>query len=125
MLYEEELTKQILGAVIEVHKQLGHGLLESAYQVCVEHEFSLRGLSFERQKELPVKYKGVSLDAGYRIDFIVAGKVIVELKAVSAIHPIHEAQLLTYMRLTGCKVGLIINFNVRAIKDGGIKRLVL
>jgi GxxExxY protein len=123
-LYEKELTGQIIGAAIEVHRELGPGLLESAYQACLAQEFSFQGLSFEQEKPLPVKYKGIQVDCGYRLDFVVAGKVVVELKAVDAIHKVHEAQLLTYLKLTGCRVGLLINFNVPVLKDG-IKRMVL
>lgn len=124
MLYEEELTEQIIGAAIEAHRALGPGLLESVYQACIAREFMLRNLLYEQEKPLPVEYKGLKLDCGYRLDFIVAGKVVVELKAVDSIHPVHEAQLLTYLRLTGCKVGLLINFNVNLLKNG-IKRMVL
>jgi GxxExxY protein len=124
MLYERELSGQIIGAAIEVHRALGPGLLESAYQVCLAHELSLRGIPFEREKALPIEYKGVRLDCGYRLDFVVSGKVVVEIKAVDALHPVHEAQLLTYLKLTNCKVGLLINFNVRVLKDG-VKRMVL
>jgi GxxExxY protein len=124
MLYEKELTGQIIGAAIEVHRELGPGLLESAYQACLTQELSFQGLSFEQEKPLPVKYKGIQVDCGYRLDFVVAGKVVVELKAVDAIHKVHEAQLLTYLKLTGCRVGLLINFNVPVLKDG-IKRMVL
>jgi GxxExxY protein len=122
-LYEEELTGQIIGAAIEVHKQLGPGLLESTYQACLCHELELRGISFECQKRLPLEYKGIKLDCGYRIDLLVAGLVIVEIKSVEALAPIHEAQLLTYLKLTGVKVGLLINFNVVVLKSG-IRRLV-
>ena len=122
-LYQQELTGQILGAAIEVHKQLGPGLLESTYQACLCHELELRGISFECQKPLPLEYKGVKLECGYRIDLLVAGLVIVEIKSVKALAPIHEAQLLTYLKLTGVKVGLLINFNVVVLKEG-IRRLV-
>lgn len=124
MLYEKDLTGQIIGAAIEVHRELGPGLLESAYQACLAREFSLRNLPFEQEKPLPVEYKGTRVDCGYRLDFIVAGKVVVELKAVDAVQKVHEAQLLTYLKLTGCRVGLLINFNVPVLKDG-IKRMVL
>ncbi|MCC7354220.1 MAG: GxxExxY protein [Anaerolineae bacterium] len=124
MLYEKGLTDQIIGAAIAVHRELGPGLLETAYQACLAQEFSLRGLPFEQEKPLSVEYKGVQIDCGYRLDFLVAGKVVVELKAVDAIQPVHEAQLLTYLKLTGCRVGLLINFNVPALKDG-IRRRVL
>ena len=124
MLYEKELTGKIIGAAIEVHRELGSGLLESAYQACLAREFSLRRLPFEQEKPIPVEYKGVQLDCGYRADFVVADKVVVELKAVEQIHPVYEAQLLTYLKLTGCRVGLLINFNVPVLKDG-IRRRVL
>ena len=123
-LYEKELTGQIIAAAIEVHRELGPGLLESAYHACLAREFSVRGLSFEQEKPLPVEYKGVRVDCGYRLDFLVAGKVVVELKTVDALAPVHEAQLLTYLKLTGCRVGLLINFNVPILKNG-IKRRVL
>ncbi len=124
MLYEEELTEKIIGAAIEVHKQVGPGLLESVYQVCLAKELALQNVNFETQKPLVVQYKGERLDAGYKLDFIIEGKVIVEIKSVETLHPVHEAQLLTYLRLTGCHVGLSINFNVTALKHG-IKRRVL
>ncbi len=116
-----DLTGQVIGAAIEVHKSLGPGLLESAYEECLCHEFSLRKIPYERQKELPIEYKGVNLDCGYRLDVVVDGKLILELKACENLEPIHEAQLLTYLKLTGIKVGLLINFNVPVLKDG-IKR---
>lgn len=124
VLYEKDLTTQIIGAAIEVHQALGPGLLESAYQACLARELTLRQLPFEREKPLPVEYKGLALDCGYRLDFVVANKVIVELKSVDTLHPIHEAQLLTYLKLTHCRVGLLINFNVPVLKSG-IKRMVL
>jgi len=124
MLYEKELTEQIIGAAIEVHRSLGPGLLESAYQACLAHELSLRKLSFEREKPLPIEYKGVQLDCGYRLDFLVEGKVVVELKAVESVLPVHEAQLITYLKLTGCRVGLLINFNVPVLKDGITRRVL-
>ncbi len=124
MLYEQELTGQIIKAAIEVHRAIGPGLLGSAYQACLAREFSLQSISFEQEKPLPIEYKGVCLDCGYRLDFLVGGKVVVELKAVDEIHPIHEAQLLTYLKLTGCRVGLLINFNVPVLKRG-IRRVVL
>jgi len=122
-LYQQELTGQILGAAIEVHKQLGPGLLESNYQACLCHELELKGIAFECQKPLPLEYKGIKLECGYRIDLLVAGLVIVEIKSVEALAPIHEAQLLTYLKLTGIKVGFLINFNVVVLKQG-IRRLV-
>ena len=123
MILEKELTKQIIGAAIEVHRVLGPGLLESAYEERLCHELCLRGLKFERQRHLPTKYKGVKLDCGYRPDVVVAGKIGLELKTVEAITPIHKAQLLTYLRLSEIKVGFIMNFNVPVLKDG-IQRLV-
>ncbi len=119
-----KLTGLVIGAAIEVHKALGPGLLESAYEECLcrELELELRGVPFERQKELPIEYKGAKLDCGYRLDIVVAGRLILELKACENLQPIHEAQLLTYLKLTGIKVGLLINFNVPVLKEG-IKRL--
>lgn len=124
MLYDQELTSKIIGATIEVHRVLGPGLLESTYQVCLVHELTLREIPYEREKSLPVVYKGVQLDCGYRLDFLVNDKVVVELKAVDEIHPVYEAQLLTYLKLTGCKVGLLINFNVPVLKDGIVRRVL-
>jgi GxxExxY protein len=124
MLYEEELTERIIGATIEVHRYLGSGLLESAYQACLAHELNLRNIPFELEKPLPVVYKDVKLDIGYRLDFLVENKVIVEIKSVDCLLPVHSAQLLTYLKLTSNKVGLLINFNVPILKQG-IKRLVL
>jgi len=121
---ENQLSQQIIGAAIEVHKQLGPGLLESAYEECLAYEFLQREIPFERQKPLPVVYKEIKLEAGFRADFLVGGLVIVELKATDALAKVHEAQVLTYLRLSGCKLGLLINFNVPLLKDG-IKRLVL
>jgi GxxExxY protein len=118
-----EITEGIIGAAIEVHRTLGPGLLESAYEECLCHELGLRQLPFERQRALPVEYKGLQLDCGYRLDLLVARSVVVELKAVEALLPIHEAQLLTYLRLGGWKIGLLINFNVPLLKQG-IRRLV-
>ena len=124
MLFEKELTGQIIGAAIEVHRELGPGLLESTYQACLAQEFSMRNLPFEREKPLPVEYKGHKLDCGYRLDFVVDEKVVVELKAVEEIHPVHQAQLLTYLKLTRCKVGLLINFNVPVLKNGITRRVL-
>ena len=123
-LLEKELTDRIIGAAIEVHKTLGPGLLESAYQVCMEHESTLRNIPFERLVDLPLNYKGIDLDAGYQIDLVYDKRVIVELKAVERVIPVHEAQLLTYMRLTGVRVGLLINFNVPVLKDGIYRRVL-
>lgn len=106
-----------------VHRELGPGLLESAYEVCLAYDIAKSGLSVERQKELPVKYRNVKLDCGYRIDLIIENKVIVEIKAIDKLAPIHTAQLLSYLKLSGCRVGLLINFNVKILKDG-IRRLI-
>ena len=124
MMDINKLTAEVIGAAIEVHKILGPGLLESAYEECLCHEFGLRAMPYERQKELPIEYKGVTLDCGYRLDVVVAKMLILELKACERLEPIHEAQLLTYLKLTGIKIGLLINFNVPVLKQG-IKRLAL
>jgi GxxExxY protein len=117
-----EITEQVIGACIEIHRQLGPGLLESAYEECLCYELAQRGIRFERQKPLPVKYKTVNLDCGYQLDLVVEGKIIVELKTVEHLLPIHEAQLLTYLKLSGLTLGLLINFNVPVLKNG-IKRI--
>ena len=116
------LTGKIIGAAIEVHRTLGPGLLESAYEACLIYELRLRGIKVEHQKPLPVFYKDVMLDCGYRLDLVIENQVIVEIKTVSSITPIHEAQLLSYLKLSDCKVGLLINFNVIVLKDG-IRRM--
>jgi GxxExxY protein len=123
MLLEQQITEAIIGAAIEVHRELGPGLLESAYEECFCHELHLRGFSFQRQVELPVVYKGLKLDCGYRLD-VVGNAVIVELKSIEQISPIHYAQLLTYLRLAGKKVGLLINFNVAVLKNGIVRRVL-
>jgi len=122
--YHSDLTGEVIGAAIEVHKQLGPGLLESAYEECLCRELELRGKLYERQKPLPLVYKGLKLDCGYRIDLLVEGGLVIEIKSVDALAPIHEAQLLTYMKLGKAKVGLLINLNIPVLKDG-IKRFVL
>jgi len=124
-LLQEELTESVIGSAIEVHRGLGPGLLESAYEECLCHEFHLRGIGFERQVALPVEYKGVKLDCGYRLDLIVEDALILELKCLEHILPVHEAQLLTYLRMTSKRVGLILNFNVPVLTRGGIVRKVL
>ena len=124
-LLHEELTEKIIGAAIEVHRALGPGLLESAYEECLCHEFHLRGICFERQRPLPVEYKGVKLDCGYRLDLIVENKVILEIKCVEHVLPVHEAQLMTYLKMTGMRVGLILNFNISTLVRGGVVRKVL
>jgi GxxExxY protein len=118
------LSNQIIGAAIEVHRQLGPGLLESAYQTCHKHEIVLRNIPIQTEVPLPVHYKGVQLDCGYRMDEVVGGLVVVELKSVERIEPIHQAQLMTYLRLSGLWLGLLINFNVPVLKQG-VKRIVL
>lgn len=120
---DSALTGAIIGAAIEVHRQLGPGLLESAYEECLAVELKDGGFSVERQTVLPVTYKGRALDAGYRIDLLVNDEVIVELKAVQKLEPIHDAQLLTYLKLAGKRHGLLFNFNVAVLKDG-IRRMV-
>jgi GxxExxY protein len=117
-------TGPIIGAAIEVHRHLGPGLLESAYEECLCHELHVLGLSFERQVPLPVSYKGLKLDCGYQIDLIVQNEVILELKCVEKILPVHEAQLLTYLKLSGKRVGLLINFNVPLLTQGIIRRVL-
>ena len=117
------ITQIIIGAAMAVHRELGPGLLESAYEACLAYELVEREMGVERQKALPVRYRGVNVDCGYRIDLLVEGKVVVELKAVERLEAIHHAQLLSYLKLSGCKVGLLINFNVKVLKDG-IRRLV-
>ena len=118
------ITEQIIGAAIEVHRHIGPGLLESAYEECLCHELQLRGLAFRRQVSLPVVYKSVALDCGYKMDLVVQDRVVVELKCVESILGVHHAQLLTYLKLSGKRVGLLINFNTLLLKDG-IKRRVL
>jgi len=119
-----DLTGQIIGGAIEVHKALGPGLLESVYEECLCHELDLRRILYKRQHAIPVEYKGAKLDCGYRIDLLVEDLVILELKSVDSLEPIHEAQILTYLKLTGLKVGLLVNFNVPVLREG-IRRLVI
>jgi GxxExxY protein len=121
----EDLTQEIIGAVIEVHKALGPGLLESAYEVCLCRELTIRGLRFECQVPMPVEYKGVKLDCGYRIDLIVDNAVLLELKSVEKLTAIDCAQLLTYLKMTGKQVGLLINFNSAVVTRDGLVRMVL
>ena len=118
------MTKEIIGAAIEVHRELGPGLLESAYEACLCYEFKMRGIDVDCQVPLPVKYKDMRLDCGYRIDACVKDRVIIELKSVDGLTDLHRAQLLTYLRLSGKKVGLLLNFNVPVLKDG-ILRMAL
>jgi len=121
---DNELTHEIIGAAIEVHKNLGPGLLESTYEECLCHELSQRGIPFERQKPVPVVYKGVKLDCGYRLDLLVGGRVILELKSVEALAPIHDSIMITYLKLSGHRIGLLMNFNVQILKKG-VKRVVV
>ena len=119
----DRTTDSIIGAAIEVHRELGPGLLESAYEACLAFELGGLGLKVEQQKPLPVMYRDVRLECGYRLDMLVEEAVVIEVKAVDALLPIHEAQLISYLRLSGCAVGLLINFNVKLLKDG-IRRRV-
>ena len=118
-----QLSSKIIVAAIQVHKALGPGLLESAYEECISHELSSQGLSIERQKPLAINYKGIKLDCGYRLDIVVENTIILELKSCEKIEPIHKAQLLTYLKLSGLNLGLILNYNVPVMRDG-IVRLV-
>jgi len=120
---ENALSRLIIGAAIEVHRHLGPGLLESAYEECLAYELTLRDILVERQKSIPVVYKEVRLDCGFRADLVVGGLVVVEIKAVDRMLPIHDVQVLTYLKLTGCKLGMLLNFNVSKLRDG-IRRLV-
>lgn len=121
---ENLLSRQIIGAAIDVHRELGPGLLESIYEQCMVHELNLREIAYERQKVIPVVYKGMPLDTGLRIDLLVGGSVVVELKAVNHLDSVHQAQVMTYLRLTGCRLGLLINFNVTQLISG-VRRVVL
>ncbi|MDB4444200.1 GxxExxY protein [bacterium] len=123
MMDVNALSHRIIGAAIEVHRALGPGLLESAYEECLCHEFKLSDLSFERQKRLPVVYKGMKLDCGYRLDLVVESAIILELKSCEGIEPIHKAQLLTYLKLSELNLGLLLNFNVPVMRNG-ILRIV-
>jgi len=120
----DDLSNQVIGCAIEVHRHLGPGLLESIYQQCLARELSLNNIAFEIEVPLPVTYKGVKLDCGYRIDFLIAKQLIIELKSVKTLTDVHYAQLLTYMKLLKSSVGLLINFNTETIKKG-LKRIVL
>ena len=117
------ITENIIGAAIQVHRTLGPGLLESAYVACLAYELNKRGLSTEEQKPVPLVYEEVKLECGYRMDLLVERSVVVEVKSVEALAPIHEAQVLSYLRLSGCKLALLINFNVTVLKDG-IRRFI-
>ena len=119
----ELIAKQLVDSMLAVHRELGPGLLESTYQACLAHELGARGIEVRCKVELPVKYKGLEIEAGYRIDMLVADCIVIENKSVQALVPIHEAQLLTYLMLSGCRLGFLVNWNVPLIKDG-IKRMV-
>ena len=119
-----EVTKKIIGCAIEVHKNLGPGLLESAYEECLIFELEKTGLKYKRQQPAPVIYKEIKLDCGYRIDILVENMVVIELKVVDEINPVHEAQILTYLKFSGKRIGLLINFNVTTLKDG-LRRFIL
>ena len=120
----DELSYKVIGCALEVHKQLGPGLLENTYKQCLAYELAQAGLKFQMEVNLPVKYKEIRISTGYRIDILVEDKIIIELKCVDELHPIHEAQILTYMKLSNISIGLLINFNEQRLKDG-IKRFVL
>lgn len=120
----EELTSRIIGAAMEVHRELGPGLLESVYEACLAWELKERGMGLERQVAVPVRYKGVMLDVGHRMDMVVEGTVVVEIKAVKGFDPVHTAQMLTYLKLSGCRVGLVLNFGAVTLRQG-IKRVVV
>ena len=120
---DKELTHAIIGAAIEIHRDLGPGLLEAVYEECLAREFALRKIAYERQKPIPLVYKDLKLECGYRLDFLVCGRVVVEIKSIEAIAPIHDSVMLTYLRLSQRPLGLLINFNVPILKDG-IRRYV-
>ena len=123
-LLHQEVTRSLIGAAMDVHAALGPGLLESAYESCLAHELTLRGLPFDRQVELPIVYKNERVDCGFRLDLLVDDVVIVELKAIDKLLPIHEAQLMTYLKLSKRRVGLLINFNVQSLRNGIIRRII-
>jgi|SRR5579859_7907840 len=123
-LVDEALTEKIIGAAIEVHRHLGPGLLESAYEECLCHELRLQGLNFQRQVSLPVSYKGVALDCGYKMDLVIEDRVVIELKCVESILGVHHAQLLTYLKLANKRVGLILNFHVSVMTRGIVRKVL-
>jgi GxxExxY protein len=122
-MVENQISNLIIGSALKIHTALGPGLLESAYEICLSYDLVKAGLRVERQKTLPIVFQDVKLDAGYRLDLLVENKVIVEIKAIETFNDVHLAQLLTYLKLSGCKLGLLINFNVRSLKDG-VRRVV-
>jgi GxxExxY protein len=124
MILEEQLSEAVIGAAIEVHRRPGPGLLESAYQRCLEYELQLLGIPFTRQVDLPINYKGILLDCGYKMDLVIDGRIVIELKAGETVSDLHEAQLLTYLRLSGIRVGLLINFNTQLLRDGNVRRVI-
>ncbi len=124
LIIHEQLSEAIIGACIEVHSQLGPGVLESAYEACLAREFELRNIPFRRQVALPIEYKGLQLECGYRLDFIIDESIVLEIKAIEKTPPIHEAQLLTYLRLTGLRVGLLVDFNSQVIRNSFIRRVL-
>ena len=119
-----QITRDVIGAAIEVHRQLGPGLLESSYRECLCRELLLRGIPFEKEKPLPLEYKGIHLGCGYRLDLLVSNSVVVEVKSVEALAPIHDAQLMTYLRIGGWRIGLLVNFNVAVLKNGIHRRIL-
>ncbi len=123
-LLHEDLSERVIGAAIEVHRQLGPGLLESAYEACLEHELASNGVKVARQVPITLKYKGIAIDEGYRIDLVVEDSILIELKSVKAVEPVHEAQLMTYLRLSGIRVGLLMNFNTTVLKNSIIRRVI-
>lgn len=123
-MHENEIGTKLLDAAFKVHSELGAGLLENVYELCLAHELQKSGLFFEVQKPLPVVYQSLKLEGGYRVDFIIEKKVIVEIKSVEVLHPVFEAQLLTYLKLSQCKLGYLINFNVKLLKEGIMRRVM-
>jgi len=124
MLVDEVLTRKVLGCAYTVHSELGPGLLEKTYEECLYYELMQAGLVVEKQKEVPLKYKDIWIDVGYRVDLMVEGRIVLELKSVENLNPVHTAQLLTYLKLSGCQIGYLINFNVKSLKEG-IKRFII
>jgi GxxExxY protein len=124
MISENQLTRKVIGLGIEVHRELGPGLLEAAYEECLVYEFKTHGISFKRQSPVSLSYKSTWLECGFRADLIVEDRLIVELKAIEKLLPIHEAQVITYLRLTGIRIGLLMNFNAKVLKDG-LRRLMV
>ena len=120
----DSLSERVIGCAMEVHRRLGPGLLESAYEACLAHELSLHAVAFETQVALPIAYREIRLDCGYRLDFLIEKRLIVEIKSVSELSPVHQAQLITYLKLAKMRVGLLINFNVTLLRHG-LKRVVL